>query len=82
MMLDELSLVSLPAAASPQVIFERGERTHPASELDQHAPDRRRKMHPRKPAPPENQKPAQYHEQRKSGMHHHDEICGCAKYIS
>jgi hypothetical protein len=60
---NEPAVVAGPASRAEEVVLPPGERAPPPEELDEHAPDRRRQMHPRQPRPPQHEQPAEEDEQ-------------------
>jgi hypothetical protein len=72
--LDESARISRLSAQRAQVIFERGERAHPANELDQYTVYRDGHVHVDKPRPATNEKAAEYYEEDKSDVEYDYQI--------
>jgi hypothetical protein len=58
---DEGAGIGGEPATGPERVFQGGERTGPALEVDQRAPEEDGQLHPHQPRPPPQEKRAQHH---------------------
>ena len=75
--LNEVALVGRQPASLAKIVFERRQRTDPACEFDEHAPNGGRHVHPNETRPAHDEQTAEDDEYYECSMHADHEIGGC-----
>ena len=73
-MRDKVGGITLLSSFSPEPVFKRRQRAHPAGNFDKCSPDNSRYMNPDEAAPSRGQKPAQDREYNKSNVNQDNQI--------
>ncbi len=73
-MLDEAGLVPGVTRAGAKPVLERGERAHPAEQLDGGSVERAGDVKPREARSPQDEQTAGDHEDDEAEVHQHDQL--------